>query len=67
MEDFKGKVSTFDDLKLQHEKVNQELEYANQRIKELEFEIASYKDWKEITKVTYYHYISVQGKYKTIY
>lgn len=51
LEDFRGKVATFDDLKLQNEKVNQDLVYANQRIKELEFEIASYKDWKEITKV----------------
>lgn len=49
--DFKVKASSYDDLKLENEKVNQDLVYANQRIKELEFEIASYNDWKEITKV----------------
>ncbi|XP_005179030.1 mitotic spindle assembly checkpoint protein MAD1 [Musca domestica] len=50
MDDLKSKACCYDDLKLDNEKVNQELENANQRIKELEFEIASYNDWKEITK-----------------
>lgn len=51
LEDFKSKVACYDDLKLHQEKLNQDLEYSNQRVKELEFEIASYNDWKEITKV----------------
>ncbi|XP_073813448.1 mitotic arrest-deficient 1 [Musca autumnalis] len=50
MDDLRSKASCYDDLKLDHEKVNQELENANQRIKQLEFEISSYNDWKEITK-----------------
>lgn len=53
MEDFKAKASCYDELKLHQEKLNQDLDNANQRIKELEFEIASYADWKEITKVLF--------------
>ncbi|KAM7342651.1 mitotic arrest-deficient 1 isoform 2-T2 [Cochliomyia hominivorax] len=66
LEDLKGKASTFDDLKLQHEKVNQDLVYANQRIKELEFEIASYSDWKEITKNSQERLLSIPDMDKEI-
>uniref|UniRef100_A0A1B0A9Q5 Mitotic spindle assembly checkpoint protein MAD1 n=1 Tax=Glossina pallidipes TaxID=7398 RepID=A0A1B0A9Q5_GLOPL len=50
LSDYKSKASAFDDLKLRHEQTCQELELANSRVKELEFDIASYNDWKEITK-----------------
>uniref|UniRef100_A0A1I8PIN8 Mitotic spindle assembly checkpoint protein MAD1 n=1 Tax=Stomoxys calcitrans TaxID=35570 RepID=A0A1I8PIN8_STOCA len=50
LDDFRARASGFEDLKLQHEKLNHDYENSNQRIKELEFEIASYADWKEITK-----------------
>ncbi|XP_065370340.1 mitotic spindle assembly checkpoint protein MAD1 [Calliphora vicina] len=66
LEDFKAKVSCFDDLKLQHERVNQDLVYANQRIKELEFEIASYNDWKEITKNSQDRLLSIPDMDKEI-
>ncbi|XP_037898365.1 mitotic spindle assembly checkpoint protein MAD1, partial [Glossina fuscipes] len=50
LSDYKSKASAFDDLKLRYEQTCQELELSNSRVKELEFDIASYSDWKEITK-----------------
>ncbi|XP_037932082.1 mitotic spindle assembly checkpoint protein MAD1-like [Teleopsis dalmanni] len=45
-----SKSSLFDNLKLQNEKDLNELDFANTKIKDLESQIASYEDWKDITK-----------------
>lgn len=51
LKEYKQHSSSYETLKTEHEKEQQELEVANSRIKELEYQIASYEDWKEITKV----------------
>ncbi|XP_039485488.1 mitotic spindle assembly checkpoint protein MAD1 [Drosophila santomea] len=51
-EEFKVRVSGFEELRANHEKQTQSLKVANDRIQELEFEIQSYNDWKEVTKTS---------------
>ncbi|XP_043663103.1 mitotic spindle assembly checkpoint protein MAD1 [Drosophila teissieri] len=51
-EEFKVRVSGFEELRANHEKQTQSLKVANDRIQELEFEIQSYSDWKEVTKTS---------------
>ncbi|XP_033155785.1 mitotic spindle assembly checkpoint protein MAD1 [Drosophila mauritiana] len=51
-EELKEKVSGFEQLRASHEKQTQSLKVANDRIKELEFEIQSYSDWKEVVKTS---------------
>ncbi|EDV59388.1 mitotic spindle assembly checkpoint protein MAD1 [Drosophila erecta] len=51
-EEFKARVSGFEELRANHEKQTQSLKVANDRIQELEFEIQSYCDWKEVTKTS---------------
>ncbi|XP_030380672.1 mitotic spindle assembly checkpoint protein MAD1 [Scaptodrosophila lebanonensis] len=58
-DEYKIRAAAFDDLKLSYEKQQNELNMANSRIKELEFEIASYNDWKEVTKTSQARLLSV--------
>ncbi|XP_037959466.1 spindle assembly checkpoint component mad1-like isoform X1 [Teleopsis dalmanni] len=52
-ESYQEKSSLYDNLKLRHDKVLYVLDFANSKIKDLESKIASYGDWKEITKNNY--------------
>ncbi|EDV36696.1 uncharacterized protein Dana_GF13088 [Drosophila ananassae] len=51
-DEFKARVSGHEDLRSDFEKQSQSLKAANERIKELEYEIQSYNDWKEVTKAS---------------
>ncbi|XP_017044705.1 mitotic spindle assembly checkpoint protein MAD1 [Drosophila ficusphila] len=51
-DEFKTRVAGFEELRGNYEKQTQSLKMANDRIQELEFEIQSYADWKEITKAS---------------
>ncbi|XP_075168917.1 mitotic arrest-deficient 1 [Haematobia irritans] len=66
LDDFRMRASGYEDLKLQYEKLNQDHESANQKIKELEFEIASYEDWKEITKKSQDRLLSIPNMDKEL-
>ncbi|KAH8292596.1 hypothetical protein KR018_010165 [Drosophila ironensis] len=48
-EEFKSRTANHEELRAQHEKQELLLRQANERVKQLEFEIQSYKDWKELT------------------
>uniref|UniRef100_A0A1A9X3N0 Mitotic spindle assembly checkpoint protein MAD1 n=1 Tax=Glossina brevipalpis TaxID=37001 RepID=A0A1A9X3N0_9MUSC len=66
LSDCKLKASGFDGLKLRHEQTCHELELANSRVKELEFEIASYNDWKEITQNSQARLLSIPDMNKEL-
>ncbi|XP_016974095.2 mitotic spindle assembly checkpoint protein MAD1 isoform X2 [Drosophila rhopaloa] len=51
-DEFKARVSGHEELRGNYEKQTQSLKVANDRIQELEFEIQSYNDWKEVTKAS---------------
>ncbi|KAH8275403.1 hypothetical protein KR026_006701 [Drosophila bipectinata] len=51
-DEFKERVAGHEELRSDFEKQTQRLNEANERIKELEFEIQSYNDWKEVTKAS---------------
>ncbi|KAH8321681.1 hypothetical protein KR074_011587 [Drosophila pseudoananassae] len=51
-DELKARVSGHEELRSEFEKQTQSLNEANGRIKELEFEIQSYNDWKEVTKAS---------------
>lgn len=59
LNEYKQHSSSYETLKIEHEKEQQELEVANSRIKELEYQIASYEDWKEITKKSQTRLLSI--------
>lgn len=48
----KEKISTFDQLQMDLEKEKQASNEAKSRVRQLEYEISTYEDWKEITKQT---------------
>jgi len=52
VEKYKGKANEYDELKLLYEKEKRTNEEANRRISDLENQIATYEDWKEVTKVS---------------
>lgn len=52
-------AASYDQLKINYELQQQSLETANARIKELEYEIQSYSDWKEVTKTSQARLLSV--------
>ncbi|KAH8407554.1 hypothetical protein KR222_005317 [Zaprionus bogoriensis] len=58
-EEYKETAASYDQLKIEHELQQQRLEAANARIKELEYEIQSYSDWKEVTKTSQARLLSV--------
>lgn len=67
LNEYKQHSLSYEALKIEHEKEQQELEVSNSRIKELEYQIASYEDWKEITKVrTKYLFEITKKKFLTI-
>lgn len=47
----KNKATAFDEMKLKVEALEQELLESKTRIKDLEYEISSYNDWKDVTNV----------------
>ncbi|XP_022232458.2 mitotic spindle assembly checkpoint protein MAD1 [Drosophila obscura] len=51
-DEYKARVSGFEELRANFEIQQQNLKVADERIKELEFEIQSYTDWKQVTKVS---------------
>jgi len=51
-EELKARFSGYDEMRSDYEKQTQNLKMANDRIRELEFEIQSYSDWKEVTKAS---------------
>ncbi|XP_016968302.1 mitotic spindle assembly checkpoint protein MAD1 [Drosophila biarmipes] len=51
-EELKARFSGYDEMRGDYEKQTQSLKVANDRIRELEFEIQSYSDWKEVTKAS---------------
>ncbi|XP_034651518.1 mitotic spindle assembly checkpoint protein MAD1 [Drosophila subobscura] len=51
-DEYKVRVSGFEELRANFEKQQQSLKVAEERIKDLEFEIQSYTDWKQVTKVS---------------
>eukprot|EP00099_Drosophila_melanogaster_P019228 NP_610477.2 mitotic arrest-deficient 1 [Drosophila melanogaster] len=51
-EELQARASGFEQLRANHEKQTQSLKVANDRIQELEFEIQSYSDWKEVVKTS---------------
>lgn len=58
-DEYKETATSYDQLKIDYEMQQQSLETANARIKELEFEIQSYSDWKEVTKTSQARLLSV--------
>lgn len=58
-DEYKENSASFDKLQMDYEIQQQSLEAANARIKELEFEIQSYNDWKEVTKTSQARLLSV--------
>lgn len=58
-DEYKVTATSYDQLKIDYEMQQQSLETANARIKELEFEIQSYSDWKEVTKTSQARLLSV--------
>lgn len=58
-DEYKETAASYDQLKIDYELQQQRLETANARIKELEFEIQSYSDWKEVTKTSQARLLSV--------
>ncbi|XP_055905594.1 mitotic spindle assembly checkpoint protein MAD1 [Eupeodes corollae] len=52
LEDQKEKIMAYDELELSLEKERQASSEARSRVKQLEYEISNYADWKEITKNT---------------
>lgn len=58
-DEYKETAARYDQLKIDYELQQQRLETANARIKELEFEIQSYSDWKEVTKTSQARLLSV--------
>lgn len=59
VDEFNDTVASYDQLKINYELQQQSLETANARIKELEFEIQSYSDWKEVTRTSQARLLSV--------
>lgn len=59
VDEFNETVASYDQLKINYELQQQSLETANARIKELEFEIQSYSDWKEVTRTSQARLLSV--------
>ncbi|XP_068145241.1 mitotic spindle assembly checkpoint protein MAD1 [Drosophila tropicalis] len=51
-DEYKTRISNYEELKSNYEKQQHSLKTANERIKELEFEMQSYNDWKEVTKAS---------------
>ncbi|EDW36037.1 GL16896 [Drosophila persimilis] len=51
-DEYKARMSGYEELRANFEKQQQSLKVADERIKELEFEIQSYTDWKQVTKVS---------------
>ncbi|KAM8714225.1 hypothetical protein ACLKA7_014376 [Drosophila subpalustris] len=58
-DEYKVNSCSFDKLQMDYEMQQQSLDTANARIKELEFEIQSYNDWKEVTKTSQARLLSV--------
>lgn len=51
-DEFKARVSGHEELRGKHELQTLSLKVANERIRELESQLNSYSDWKEVTKVS---------------
>ncbi|XP_037945994.1 mitotic spindle assembly checkpoint protein MAD1 isoform X2 [Teleopsis dalmanni] len=66
IETYKEKSGLYDSLKLQNEKDLNELDFANSKIKDLESQIASYGDWKEITKNNHARLLSISEMEKEV-
>ncbi|XP_034479107.1 mitotic spindle assembly checkpoint protein MAD1 [Drosophila innubila] len=58
-DEYKANSASFDKLQMDYEMQQQSLDAANARIKELEFEIQSYTDWKEVTRTSQARLLSV--------
>ncbi|KAH8370246.1 hypothetical protein KR093_002755 [Drosophila rubida] len=58
-DEYKANSASYDKLQMDYELQQQSLDTANARIKELEFEIQSYNDWKEVTKTSQARLLSV--------
>ncbi|XP_017123492.1 mitotic spindle assembly checkpoint protein MAD1 [Drosophila elegans] len=58
-EEFKARVAGHEELRGNYEMQTQSLRAANDRIKELQFEIQSYNDWKEMTKASQARLVSL--------
>ncbi|XP_060657821.1 mitotic spindle assembly checkpoint protein MAD1 [Drosophila nasuta] len=58
-DEYKANSASYDKLQMDFELQQQTLDTANARIKELEFEIESYSDWKEVTKTSQARLLSV--------
>lgn len=66
LDKYRDKAKQFDEIKVTHEKQQQELDAANVRIKQLECQIESYQDWKEIMQKSNLKLMSIQEKDKEI-
>ncbi|KAI8038623.1 mitotic spindle assembly checkpoint protein MAD1 [Drosophila gunungcola] len=58
-EEFKARVAGHEELRGNYEMQTQSLRAANDRIQELQFEIQSYNDWKEVTKASQARLVSL--------
>ncbi|KAH8307734.1 hypothetical protein KR044_011751 [Drosophila immigrans] len=58
-DEYKANSASCDKLQMDFELQQQALDTANARIKELEYEIQSYNDWKEVTKTSQARLLSV--------
>ncbi|TDG48273.1 hypothetical protein AWZ03_005228 [Drosophila navojoa] len=58
-DEYKDTAANYEKLQLDYEMQQQTLTTANARIKELEYEIQSYADWKEVTKTSQARLLSV--------
>ncbi|XP_023177913.1 mitotic spindle assembly checkpoint protein MAD1 [Drosophila hydei] len=58
-DEYKETAANYEQLQLNYEMQQQNLNTANARIKELEYEIQSYADWKEVTKTSQARLLSV--------
>lgn len=58
-DEYKATAANYEQLHMSYEMQQQSLATANARIKELEYEIQSYADWKEITKTSQARLLSV--------